>query len=290
VLLSGVGGDELFAGYRKHVAYQLAQHYRMLPSPLRRGVIEPFVESLPTSRNRLRDTVRFAKKMARSASLPPRESFLMNCIYLDGFQKALLYSPEIREGLNDSDPLRYHHAHFEKVRDADFVDQMLYSDIKTFMVSLNLNYADKMSMASSVEVRVPFLDWQFAEWVFANVPPGLRLHGRIYPSTKYILRHAFADLLGEEVLRQPKAGFGAPLDEWLREDLREMVDDLLSEESVRQSGYFDPKAVSEMVWEYRNNKYSWSMQIWQLLTFELWMQVFLRHKAPPVVERLPVTA
>ena len=86
VLLSGVGGDELFAGYRKHVAHRLAQHYRMLPSPLRRGVIEPFIKSLPTSRNRLRDTVRFAKKMARSASLPPRESFLMNCMYLDGFQ------------------------------------------------------------------------------------------------------------------------------------------------------------------------------------------------------------
>ena len=86
VLLSGVGGDELFAGYRKHVAHHLAQHYRMLPSPLRRGVIEPFIKSLPTSRNRLRDTVRFAKKMARSASLPPRESFLMNCMYLDGFQ------------------------------------------------------------------------------------------------------------------------------------------------------------------------------------------------------------
>jgi asparagine synthase (glutamine-hydrolysing) len=211
-------------------------------------------------------------------------------MYLDGFQKARLYSPEIREELDGSDPLRYHHAHFEKVRDADFVDQMLYSDIKTFMVSLNLNYADKMSMASSVEVRVPFLDWQFAEWVFANVPPGLRLHGRIYPSTKYILRHAFADLLGEEVLRQPKAGFGAPLDEWLREDLHEMVDDLLSEEKVRSNGYFDPKAVSEMVREHREGKSNWSMQIWQLLTLELWTQLFLTYKVPPVVEQLPTTA
>jgi asparagine synthase (glutamine-hydrolysing) len=288
VLLSGVGGDELFAGYRKHVAHRLAQYYRMLPGLLRRGVIEPFIESLPSPRNRFRDSVRFAKKMARSASLPPRESFLMNCIYLDGFQKAHLYAPDIRQELQGSDPLRYHHAHFEKVRDADFVDQMLYSDIKTFMVSLNLNYADKMSMASSVEVRVPFLDWQFAEWVFASIPPDLRLHGRIHPSTKYIFRQAFHDLLGEEVLRQPKAGFGAPVEEWLHGNLREMVNDVLSEDRIRRRGYFSPRAVVETVRAYRNGKANWSMQLWQLLTLELWMQIFLERGYMSVAE--PVRA
>ena len=226
--------------------------------------------------------------MARSASLPPRESFLMNCIYLDGFQKAHLYAPDIRQELQGSDPLRYHHAHFEKVRDADFVDQMLYSDIKTFMVSLNLNYADKMSMASSVEVRVPFLDWQFAEWVFASIPPGLRLRGRIYPSTKYIFRQAFHDLLGEEVLRQPKAGFGAPVEEWLHGDLREMVNDVLSEDRIRRRGYFSPRAVVETVRAYRNGTNNWSMQIWQLLTLELWMQIFLERGYTSVAE--PVLA
>ena len=91
------------------------------------------------------------------------------------------------------------------------------------------------------------------------------------------------------MLRQPEAGFGAPLDEWLHEDLGEMVGDLLSEESVKHSGYFDPKAVDEMVREHREGKCNWSMQIWQLLTFELWMQIFLRHKAPPLVEQLPAT-
>src|ERR1035437_3806525 len=277
VLLSGVGGDELFAGYRKHVAYYLARPYRALPSLLRRGVVEPLIGRLPASRGRLRDAVRFAKKMARSASLEPRDSFLMNCTYLDAFQKAYLYTTEMRENLAQSDPLRYHNRHFDRVHNADFLDQMLYSDIKTFMVSLNLNYADKMSMASSVEVRVPFLDWQFAEWVFANIPPGLRLHGYIYPSTKYIFRQAFKDVLGEEVLRQPKAGFGAPVDEWLHGDLQGMVNDLLSESHIRRSGYFDPKAVGQMVQEYRDGKHNWSMQIWQLLTLELWRQVFLEH-------------
>ena len=139
-------------------------------------------------------------------------------------------------------------------------------------------------MACSVEARVPFLDSELAEWVFANISPNLRLHGNFYPSTKYIFRQAFKDLLGEEVLRQPKAGFGAPVDEWLHEDLRGMVNDGLSEDSIRRRGYFDPKAVAEIVSDYRNGKTNWSMQIWQLLTLELWMQVFLERGYTSVAE------
>jgi asparagine synthase (glutamine-hydrolysing) len=251
-------------------------------------VVELLIERLPASRGRLRDAVRLAKKMARSASLEPRDSFLMNCTYLDGLQKASLYTSEMRQNLANSDPLRYHHRHFDRVQNADFLDQMLYSDIKTFMVSLNLNYSDKMSMASSVEVRVPFLDCQLAEWVFANIPPRLRLHGRIFPSTKYILRKALKNELGEEVLRQPKAGFGAPVGEWLLGELREMVDDLLSEARIRRAGYFDPKIVGQMVQEHRDGKHDWSMQIWQLLTIDLWSQVFLEQGSS--LEALPVQA
>jgi asparagine synthase (glutamine-hydrolysing) len=106
----------------------------------------------------------------------------------------------------------------------------------------------------------------------------LRLHGRLYPSTKYILRKAVRDLLGEEVLRQPKAGFGAPLDEWLRSDLREMVDDLLSEDHVRRAGYFAPESVAQLLREHRQGKHNWSMQIWQLLTLELWRQIFIEKR------------
>src|SRR5207248_9653623 len=108
-----------------------------------------------------------------------------------------------------------HLAYFDRVASADFLHQMLYVDIKTFMVSLNLTYNDKMSMASSVEVRVPFLDWQLSEWVAANIPPGLKLRGR---TTKYIFREAMKPLLPAEVLRQKKAGFGAPVDHWLAHD------------------------------------------------------------------------
>src|SRR5947199_4203961 len=103
---------------------------------------------------------------------------------------------------------------------------MLYLDAKIFMVSLNLTYNDKMSMASSVEVRVPFLDRELAEWVAWNVAPSLKIKNGV---TKHILRKAMGPLIPAEVLRQKKAGFGVPADHWLAHDLRPMVDEFLSE-------------------------------------------------------------
>ena len=161
------------------------------------------------------------------------------------------------------------------MRDADFLNQMLYLDTKIFMPSLNLNYNDKMSMASSVEVRVPFLDRELAEFVAWNVPPSSKLKGFLRPTTKHIFREAMRDALPEEVLNQPKAGFAAPVDYWLAHDLREMVDDLLSESRVRQRGLFRHEAVCAYINEHRSGKHDWSMQIWQFLTLELWMQTFL---------------
>jgi asparagine synthase (glutamine-hydrolysing) len=124
-------------------------------------------------------------------------------------------------------------------------------------------------------VRVPFLNRELAEFVAWNVPPRLKIKGRLFPTTKHIFRKAMSGILPEEVLKQPKAGFAAPTDYWLANDLREMTDDLLSESRVRERGLFRPKAVSKFVDEHRNGKQDWSMQIWQFLTLELWMQNFL---------------
>jgi asparagine synthase (glutamine-hydrolysing) len=161
------------------------------------------------------------------------------------------------------------------VRDSDFLNQMLYLDTRIFMVSLNLNYNDKMSMASSVEVRVPFLDRELAEFAAWNIPPHLKLKGFFQPTTKHIFRKAMQNVLPAEVLRQPKAGFAAPVDYWLANDLREMVDDLLSDTNIRKRGLFRPQAVRRFVDEHRSGSEDWSMQIWQFLTLENWMRIFL---------------
>ena len=293
VLLSGSGGDELFAGYRKHAAQRWARAYRRMPSGLRSG-IEYGVGALPNLRGTaVKGSVRLAKKMARSASLEPEQNFIRNCTYLDAEQKSSLYTAAVRDQLGGYDPAVSHHARFETVREADFLNQMLYLDTKIFMVSLNLNYNDKMSMASSVEIRVPFLDRQLAEFAAWNIPPDLKLKGSFRPTTKYILRCAMKKLLPEEVLRQPKAGFAAPVDYWLAHDLREMVDDLLSETNVRNRGLFRPEVVRRFVDEHRSGAEDWSMQIWQFLTLEHWIQIFLdggAEKSAKEFAHFPVAA
>jgi asparagine synthase (glutamine-hydrolysing) len=282
VLLSGVGGDELFAGYRKHCAHYWAETYQHAPSSARH-LMEGALNHVPGLRGTaLKGKVRWMKKMARSASLSPRERFVMNCTYLDAPQKSALYSPPLLEELGNFDPALRHKACFGEVQAADFLNQMLYLDTKIFMVSLNLTYNDKMSMASSVETRVPFLDRGFAEFVAWNVPPHLKLKGLLRPTTKHIFREAMKDVLPEEVLRQPKAGFAAPVDYWLANDLREMVDDLLSETRLRQRGLFRPESVRRFVEQHRSGAQDWSSQIWQFLTLELWMQAFLDGAANPL--------
>jgi asparagine synthase (glutamine-hydrolysing) len=282
VLLSGVGGDELFAGYRKHVAHYWAQAYRRIP-PAARGAAEAGLAALPSLRGTmlqgLKGRLRLARKMARSASLNSVDRFITNCTYLDADQKSELYTSALIAEVSASDPSRQHRAGFDRVRDADFLHKMLYLDTKIFMPSLNLTYNDKMSMASSVEVRVPFLDRELAEFVAWNIPPKMKLRGFLRPATKYIFRKAMRDVLPREVLQQPKAGFAAPVDYWLAHDLKEMLDDLLSSAQLRQRGLFRPASVRRYVDEHRSGRHDWSMQLWQFLTLELWIQTFLNGGA-----------
>jgi len=287
VLLSGVGGDELFAGYRKHIAHYWAQAYRKAPSIVR-SLFEKSLLALPGFRgSSLKGMVRMAKKMARGASLTPMDRFIMDSTYLDTGHKSALYTREMQATLFQSDPAIRHRSSFEHVQHADFLNQMLYLDSKIFMPSLNLAYNDKMSMASSVEVRVPFLDREFAEFVAWNVPPHLKLNGFFGPTTKHIFREAMKDVLPKEVLRQPKAGFAAPVDYWLANDLRPMVDDLLAESQVRSRGLFRPESVRRFVEEHRSGAQDWSMQIWQFLTLEIWMQTFLDGRAKNWMDEYP---
>jgi asparagine synthase (glutamine-hydrolysing) len=283
VLLSGVGGDEIFAGYRKHAAHAWAEEYRRAPG-LARFAAEQALLALPSLRGtRLKGSVRLAKKMARSAALSPAEAFIRNCTYLDERQKTDLYVLESKRA--NPNPASQHLAAFSKVRHADFLNQMLYLDTKIFMPTLNLTYNDKMSMASSVEVRVPFLDREFAEFVAWNVKPEWKLKGKWRPVTKHIFREAMRSMLPDEVLQQPKAGFAAPVDYWLAHDLRPMVDDLLSETQVRHRGLFRPEVVRDYIDEHRWGAEDWSMQIWQLLTLEIWMQLFVDGGAKAFARR-----
>ena len=278
VLLSGVGGDELFGGYRKYLAHRWSWPFRVAPVLSR--PVSSLLLRLPSFRgNSIKGMVRLVKKLARSAHLPPTDAFVMNCTYLNHELKAELFANRFTRELPTSSPALQHELTFDRVGHADFLNQMLYADTKIFMTSLNLTYNDKMSMASSVEVRVPFLNRELAEFVAWNVPPKWKVKGTFFPATKHILRKAMAPILPSEVLHQRKAGFAAPIDYWLANEMTEMVDDLLSESLIRKRGIFQPEAVRSFIEEHRSGKEDWSMQIWQFLTLELWMRTFLDRSA-----------
>lgn len=273
VLLSGIGGDEVFAGYRKYRAHELSLLYQRLPQHLRRKILEPLIDRSPSFRGTpIKGYMYLAKKMARSGSLSPRERFIDNSVYLSPAEQERLFTPEVYRQCNGHDPLHQHLDCFDQVADVDFLNQMLYVDSKMFMPSLNLSYNDRMSMASSVEVRVPFLDHELATWVATTIPPHLKLRGA---QTKAIFRQAMKPMLPDEVLQQRKAGFAAPIDYWLANDLRYMVDEVLHPDAISRRGLFRPEIVAQYIQEQRRGRRDWSYQIWTLLTLELWMRAFV---------------
>ena len=273
VLLSGMGGDEVFAGYRKYRAHYLALKYQRLPRFLRSRMLEPAAAGMPLATGtRLAPIVRLAKKMARSGSLAPVDRFIADGMRMNGGEVAALLADDLREEACAGDLREAHLRAFDRTGGADFLDQMLYVDMATFMPSLNLLYSDRMSMAASVELRVPFLDKELVEWVAAAVAPRLKLAGS---TTKYVLREAMGNAVGREVLRQPKAGFGAPVDVWLRGELAEMLGDLLSPARLRRRGFFKPEAVQALLKRHEAGKEDLSYQLWQLLAFEAWAERFL---------------
>jgi len=145
-----------------------------------------------------------------------------------------------------------------------------------YLPSHNLNYTDKMSMAASVEVRVPFLDNDLVDFVF-QLPPSIKVRGL---KGKYILRRALEGVLPRAILSRRKTGFAAPIRSWIVNDLHEMVNDLLSPERVSRRGLFDPRAVSRLLIEQRRGWEDRSYQIWALLTLELWMQAYMDGVRP----------
>jgi asparagine synthase (glutamine-hydrolysing) len=272
VMLSGMGGDEVFAGYPRQMAMKLAGAFDPVPQMLRRPVMRALAQALPGGMpGRLTAPLRNAKKFARSAALDFENRYLGYGTYFTDEAKARLYTEEMRKTTRDLDAYSAHRRYFARVKDAAPLNQLLYVDLKTFLPCLNLMTTDKTSMAANLEVRVPFLNQEMLE-LTARMPTGLKLRGL---KRKYILKRAAEKLLPREVVWRKKAGFGAPIRSWLRGALRPMVDDLLSEETVRGRGLFDPAEVRRVIEANLSGREDFNLQVFQLLTLELWQRAFI---------------
>jgi asparagine synthase (glutamine-hydrolysing) len=272
VLLSGVGGDEVFAGYPRQLAMRLAGAFDPVPGLLRRPLMSALSNLLPGGLpGRFTAPLRNAKKFARSAALDFEDRYLGFGTYFTDAAKRRLYTDELNEATEGADAYREHRRHFARAQKAAPLNRLLYVDLKTFLPCLNLAYTDKTSMAATLEVRVPFLNVELVE-LAARMPVNLKLRGL---KRKYILKRAAESLLPKDVVWRKKAGFGAPVRSWLRGALKPMVEDLLSEETVRRRGLFRPAEVRRIIDANLSGREDYNLQVYQLLTLELWQREFM---------------
>ena len=272
VMLSGMGGDEVFAGYPRQMAMKIASAFDPVPRLFRRPLMKTIDSVLPGGKpGRLTAPLRNAKKFARSAALDFEDRYLGFGTYFTDEAKARLYREDLRAATRELDAYATHRQYFARAANSSPLNQMLYVDLKTFLPCLNLITTDKTSMAANLEVRVPFLNQEMLA-LTARMPPDLKLRGL---KRKYILKRAAEKLLPREVVWRKKAGFGAPIRSWLRGPLRPMVEDLLSEETITRRGLFRADEVRRIVNANLSGREDYNLQVFQLLNLELWQRAFI---------------
>jgi asparagine synthase (glutamine-hydrolysing) len=267
VLLSGAGGDDLFTGYRRHWAVQAERWWRWLPLGVRQGL-----EGIAAKGDQRRSAFRRLARLFNGVGLDGDERIASYFLWARETELMDLYTPEARAELGDAlakAPL----LEFLKPlpKSVPFLERMLALEQRFFLGDHNLLYTDKMSMAAGVEVRVPLLDLELVDFA-ARVPIGCKQRGWI---GKWVLRKAMERYLPPEVIYRPKTGFGAPLRRWLRHDLRPLVDDLLSEGSLKRRGLFDPVAVRQLIYANDTGRVDASYTLLSLLCIEIWCRAFL---------------
>ncbi|MEV5510687.1 asparagine synthase (glutamine-hydrolyzing) [Streptomyces orinoci] len=264
VMLSGMGADELFAGYRKHLANLLALRYQRVPRPLRRG-LSATVDRLPvaTSRRGYR-SVRFAKRFLSFAELPEETAFRRSYTMYDQDELLALVHPDLAPAVGD---VLTEHADIYQDNDLDdFVNRMCLGDARMFLPGLNLAYTDRSSMAASTEVRVPYVDIEVVKAAFA-VPGDRKIVGR---QGKAVLKEAAASVLPREIVYRPKGLFSAPLRAWISRDLAPLVREVVHDGELVRSGLLRREALARLVAEDAAGQRDFSKHLWHVLTLEYW--------------------
>ncbi len=268
VILSGMGADEILFGYRRQKATLYAERYKNLPKVIKYP-LKMLVNNLPVKfgKKGMRFN-RWSKKFLMFAESPSSEAYRLSYSYYLPNQIQNLFNFDVSTEIN---LIIEEHSDLFNSGYNDIINKMCNTDITMFMNGLNLTYSDRASMAASVELRVPYIDKEVVE--FAMTLPGKYKykHGQ----SKYILKKVAEKYLPKDIVYRPKASFGAPIRSWISNDLSGMVDDLLSETSIKHRGLFNYNQIKDIIQVDRNGKEDKAYQIYQLLTLELWFRNFV---------------
>jgi asparagine synthase (glutamine-hydrolysing) len=266
VALGGDGGDELFAGYATYQADKLARIYDRLPRLLTRQLVPALVHRLPVSDGKISLDFK-AKRFADNALLEPgRRHYAWKAFFDDALKRAVLSADLIAalDGSLDTYPM--FQRHYDQVAHHDRLNAFLYADTKVYLPDDILVKVDRMSMAHSLEARVPLLDHRLAEFLF-GLPGSLKMPGL---RLKSLLKDTMRGLLPEQTLRKRKGGFNVPMSRWLKHELRPLLQDRLSAARIRAQGVFDSRTVCRLVDHHLANRADYSRNLWALLIFSLW--------------------
>ncbi|PCI40779.1 MAG: asparagine synthase (glutamine-hydrolyzing) [Elusimicrobia bacterium] len=277
VALNGDGGDENFAGYIRYFALKAMRLYDTVPGPLRAAAYE-IAKRLPEGEAPL-GLVWRAKRFFRSAiGADYVGRHLKTLCYFAEEDKAWLYSDAMKRALGyDEDPdradaERYLRAAYDRSKDQDYVNRMLYIDFTTYLPECLMAKMDIASMANSLETRSPFLDHEFIEMVY-RMPGDWKLKG--LKGHKWILKRAFKDKLPQSIIKRGKMGFGSPIGPWFRGKLKKYWEDRVLSPTALARGYFDPKALRRMWEQHQNREWDHGYRLWGLLMLELWHEQYL---------------
>ena len=268
VALGGDGGDELFAGYDPFLAHKLARLYEKIPF-LTQSIIEPVVAKMPVSTNNMSLDFRL-KQFVKGMEYPLS---IRNQVWLGAFapqQQSMLFSDSVREELSSFNVYSIIDGARNSCTYRTWIDEITFMYQHFYMGEDILTKVDRASMAVSLEVRTPFLDTEFSEFV-NSLSGSLKLHGL---TRKYILKKALERKLPKEIIYRKKKGFGIPLTRWLREDLRPVLEKTFTEDQIKKDGLFNFNYIHQLMQEHFSGSKDNRKQLWTLLMFSKWKERF----------------
>ncbi len=275
VALAGDAGDEVFLGYPRYAGVRLRGRLDRMPFPARRALAW-FSSSIAENSNG-NHVRRRAREFLSTAAQPWQQAYAGWVGYFSAPMRESLYAHGFRSQLEGYRAEQFLEAQFARVRHAAPLDQASYVDLHTFLPFNLLAYGDRMSMAHSLEVRLPFTDHKLVEFAM-RLPAHMKLRGR---ESKYLLRRAVGSLLPPEILTRAKLGLNPPLGLWLRGELVPLLDRYLSPRAVAQRGWFEPQAVAQLLTDFRAGRRDYSLHLWSLLVLEQWCQRYLDGAPAP---------